>query len=238
MYVELKRDSSHPAVRGHAGARHRTKNALKTFERLRHSQEGLHHTRTELADARGEVEKALRLYTFISEVSSLKDKMIRPSEGYKHEERWRCGKIHGVHLPTGEDKIHKVELSGGIPAMEAVFLRPLKSRRGAKDLFNIIGSSEQSINFRSSGSQVATVLAIPRPFDEWKTFEFVSSFPILIVGWSLSCGTATKKTRVVESSGGVLESSLTIKITESPKGAEQWHCRVTFVNKDEFEGFL
>ena len=239
MYVELKRDSAHPGVRGHDGAWARTTSALKSFERLRYSERGLRHARTELTDARDEVEKALRLYTFISEVSSLKGNMIAPSEGYKHEERWRCGKISGINPPTSDDTVHKVKLDSGIPALEAVFLRPLKIS-SRQLLPNIIGPSANFINFRSSGSQLATMLADDArpPVDPWKTFEFKSDRPILIVGWSLSCGKAKKKTTVVENSGGVLNSSLTIKITESPKGDEQWHCRVTFVYKDEYRGFL
>jgi len=76
------------------------------------------------------------------------------------------------------------------------------------------------------------------PPDAWRTFEFKANRPILIVGWSLSCSKAKKKTTVVENSGGILDSSLTIKITESPKGDELWHCRVTFVYKEEYSGFL
>ena len=127
MYVELKRDSCHAAVRKHDEARQRTNDACKTFERLRHSQEGLRRARAELIDARGEVEKAMRLYTFISEVFSFQGKVLTPSEGNKHEERWRSGKIHGGMSPTGDGEVHEVELPGGIPAKEAVFLRPLKS---------------------------------------------------------------------------------------------------------------
>src|SRR6266545_3256900 len=228
MYVELKRDSVHPGVRGHGRAWARTTSALKSFERLRYSERGLRHTRTELTDARNEVEKLLRLYAFISEVSSLKGKMIAPSEGYKHEERWKCGKISGVNLPTSHDTVHKVVLDGGIPALEAVFLRPLKIS-SRQLLPNIIGPSANFINFRSSGSQLATMVAdhARPPVDAWKTFELKSDRPLLIVGWSLSCGRAKKKTTVVENSGGILDSSLTIKITEPPKGDQQWHCRVT-----------
>lgn len=238
MYVELKRDSSHPGVRGHGGALSRTNKAMKTFERLRYSETGLRHARTELADARNEVENALRLYAFISEVSSLEGRMIAPSEGYKHEERWRCGKISGGNIPSSDDTVHKVKLDGDISALEAVFLRPLRASRQQPLLPNIIGHSENFINFRSSGSQIASMAARPLHVDAWKTFEFKSDRPILIVGWSLSCGKAKKKTTVVENSGGILNSSLTIKITESPKGDEQWHCRVTFVYKDEYSGFL
>lgn len=243
MYVELKRDSSHPGVRGHGGAWSRTSKAMKTFERLRYSETGLRYARTELADARSEVENALRLYAFISEVSSLEGRMIAPSEGYKHEERWRCGKISGVNTPSSEDTVHKVKLDGDIPALEAVFLRPLKAPRHLQPLLpNIIGPSEIFINFRPSGSQIAShqmaTIVTPQPLDVWKTFEFRSHRPILIVGWSLSCGKAKKKTTVVENSGGIMDHFLTLKITESPKGDEQWHCRVTFVYKDEYSGFL
>jgi hypothetical protein len=192
--------------------------------------------------ARGEVEKAMRLYTFISDVSSSRGKVITPSEGNKHEERWRSGKIHGGKLPTGDGEVHRVELDGGIPAMEAVFLRPLKSRRGSRIPFNI-GPSEHFMKFRSTGGQVATwvppELRQGRAVDEWETFE-VSDFPIIIVGWSVSCRAATKKTTVVESAGGILEDFLTLKISDSPnlRGDERWHCRVTFVHKAEYFGFL
>ena len=240
MYVRLKRDSSHPGVRGCAKARDRTNSASKTFERLRSREGGLRNARTELVDARKEVQGALDRYAFISEVSSLKGKMSTPSEGYKHEERWRCGKISGVNPTTSKDEIHDVLLDGGIRAQEAVFLRPLKSSHGSL-LSNIqVGPSVRFINFRSSGAQAASMGPGLEPLlvDRWKTFELNSFRRIVIVGWSLSCRAATKKTTVVESSGGILDDSLTIKITEPPKGGEEWHCRVTFIYKDEYDGFL
>ena len=165
----------------------------KCFERLRHSQEGLLHTRTELADAYGEVEK---LCAFISDVSSLKDKMIKPSEGYKHEERWKCGRIH---LSTSGDWWYS--------RYGSCFPSSLKISPRVKNLFQHY-SLLRFINFRWSGSQMANVISERRPFDEWKTFGFISGFPILIIGWSLSCGMATKKTRVVESSGQCTGESL------------------------------
>jgi len=177
-------------------------------------------------------------------VSLLKGKISAPPEGYNHEERWKCGKISGFNRAFGEDQVHDVILDGGIRAREAVFRRPLKSSRLPSFLFNIpAGPSVHFINFRSSEALVASMCSdqeAPRtspPIDRWKTFE-LDSAPIAIVGWSLSCGTATKKTTVVESSGGILDEFLTIKITESPKGDEQWHCRVTFVYKEEYDGFL
>lgn len=240
MYVKLRRESSHPGVRGCENTCTCTKNALKTFQRLRWEGD-LRAARTELYDALKEVKGALDRYAFISEVFSSKGKISEPSEGYKHEERWKCGKIHGENPPSSSDEIHKVELKGGIRAQEAVFLRPLKGSR-SPSLLPLVGPSVHFINFRSSGGRLASVKPenygdYDSPVDKWKTFV-LDSDPIVIVGWSLSCGAATKKTTVVESSGGILEDSLTIKITGSPKGDEQWHCRVTFVYEEEYRGFL
>jgi hypothetical protein len=168
--------------------------------------------------------------------------VFAPHEGNKHEERWRSGKIHGGMSPTSNGEVHEVELPGGIPAKEAVFLRPVKSRRRSRNLFNI-GPSEHYIKFRSKGGQLSSWIRPDvrgiLPVDEWETFE-IADFPIIIVGWSVSCRAATKKTTVVESAGGILDDFLTLKISDSPnlKGDECWHCRVTFVHQAEYDGFL
>jgi len=57
MYVKLKRDSSHPGVRGYAKALARTNSALKIFERLRYRD--IPNARTELVDALKEVKKTV-----------------------------------------------------------------------------------------------------------------------------------------------------------------------------------
>jgi hypothetical protein len=237
MYIELKRDSCHAAVRKHHEAQKRTSVACKEFERLRYSQEGLRRTRADLIAARAEVEKAMRLYTFISDVSASRGKVITPCEGNKHEERWRSGKIHGENPPTADSQVHKVELDGGIPAMEAVFLRPLNTGRLSRIPFNI-GASEHYVKFRSTGGEMAS-RGNRGAVHEWQTFE-VDDSRIIIVGWSVSCSAATQKTTVVESAGGILEEFVTLKITDSPnlRGDERWHCRVTFVYEAEYFGFL
>jgi len=243
MYVKLKRDSSHTGVRGHKGARVRTGRALETFERLRYHENGLQHARIELADARDEVGKALRLYAFILEVSSLKGEIVPPSEGNKRKERWTCGKIDGVNPPSAQDRVHKVKLDGDIPALEAVFLRPLELPLKSNFFPNIhVNSPAPFIKFcRSSWIQLASMNNVVPPLrlsDAWAPFEFDSNRPVVIVGWSASHQKAKKKTTVVQSSGGILDESVTLKITDSPNGNEQWCCRVTFVYQDEYKGFL
>ena len=240
MYVKLKHDSSHTGVRGHKGARVRTGGALETFERLRYHENGLQHARIELADARDEVGKALRLYAFILEVSSLKGEIVPPSEGNKRKERWTCGKIDGANIPSARDKVHKVKLEGDIPALEAVFLRPLESSRKSNFFPNIhVNSPAPFIQFCRSSWIQSAVRNGPSPLpDAWAPFEFDSDCPVVIVGWSVSHEKAKKKTTVVQSSGGILDDSVTLKITDSPNGNEQWCCRVTFVYQDEYKGFL